>query len=410
MNLEMLNDYFEELEKTLDKYEIKNKPQHIWNVDETGISLDHNPPKILAKAGSNPHCVTSGKSATTTVIAAVSALGETIPPYVIFKGERISKEVRCDVVPGTEYRSSPSGWSNSGLFLDFFKNHFVHHVTTRPCLLLYDGHSTHVTFDIIDIARKENIHLFVLPPHSSHCLQPLDVSVFSPFKKSLSTECHKFLHSHPNRVIVKEDLPSIIGTAFRNSLTVSTIMSGYRKTGIFPFDPSAPTVSPPLIEKQNRERNATRKERKENRSVKILFQEKENDFNKLKESVEPKKKKSTFVPPYGATITEDSYYEQKKSMEKEKKEKQKKAEVKTKSCKRKIVFTPPFSQNEKCSYLIDSRELGEVKNKTVEKNQNKKLKKDSTVNERNANEIKKKEKVRYQTQKEENVQQRQILL
>ena len=114
---------------------------------------------------------------------------------------------------------------------------------------------------------------------------------------------------------------------------------GYRNTGIFPFDPSLP-VSPPVIEKQNKERNATRKERKENRSVKILFQEKENDFNKLKESVEPKKKKSTFVPPYRATITEDSYYEQKKSMEKEKKGKQKKLEVKTKSCKRNAsIFT-----------------------------------------------------------------------
>ena len=100
----------------------------------------------------------------------------------------MSKEIRSDVVPGTEYRSSPTGWSNSSLFLDFFNNHFMRHVTARPCLLLYDGHSTHVTFDIIDSARKENIHLFVLPPHSSHCLQPLDVSVFSPFKKSLSTE------------------------------------------------------------------------------------------------------------------------------------------------------------------------------------------------------------------------------
>ena len=62
-------------------------------------------------------------------------------------------------------------------------------------------------------------------------------------------------------------------------------------------------------------------------------------------------------------------------MEKEKKEKQKKVEVKTKSCKRKIVFTPPFSQNENGSYLIDSKEIGGVKNKTVERNKNKKLKK-----------------------------------
>ena len=35
VNFEMLHNYFEELEKPWYKYEIKNKPQHIWNVDET---------------------------------------------------------------------------------------------------------------------------------------------------------------------------------------------------------------------------------------------------------------------------------------------------------------------------------------------------------------------------------------
>ena len=84
INDKTLSTYFEELGNVLDKYVIKKKPQFIWNVDETGISLDHNPPKILARTGSNTHCVTSGKSATITVIAAVSALGKTITPYVIF--------------------------------------------------------------------------------------------------------------------------------------------------------------------------------------------------------------------------------------------------------------------------------------------------------------------------------------
>lgn len=64
----MLAGYFDELD-------IKDKPKFVWNVDETGISVDHNHPKILAKVGSNPRCVTSGESAITTVIVAVSAQG-----------------------------------------------------------------------------------------------------------------------------------------------------------------------------------------------------------------------------------------------------------------------------------------------------------------------------------------------
>ena len=104
-----LNAYFKELGNVLCKYDLKNKPQFTWNVDETGISFDQNPPKILARAGTNPHCVTSGKFATTTVIAAVSVLDETIPPFVIFKGKRLSRDIRSEEIEGTEYRSSQSG-------------------------------------------------------------------------------------------------------------------------------------------------------------------------------------------------------------------------------------------------------------------------------------------------------------
>ncbi|KAH3771506.1 hypothetical protein DPMN_172828 [Dreissena polymorpha] len=56
--------------KKREKARDSNKPKHIWNVDETGLSLDHNPPKILAKVGINPHCVTSGKSAATNIVFA----------------------------------------------------------------------------------------------------------------------------------------------------------------------------------------------------------------------------------------------------------------------------------------------------------------------------------------------------
>ena len=167
-------------------------------------------------------------------------------------------------------------------------------------------------------------------------------------------------------------------------------MSGYRKTGIFPFNPSAPVVTPPVIEKEKQELKATRKERKDNRSVKILFQEKSSDFNSLKENVEPKKKKATFIPPYGATITEETFYEKKKSMEEEKKAKQENTELKPKSCKRKMVFTSPFSQSEKGLNEIDSKEKEKVKDKTVEKSHNKKLTKVTQVKESNTIETKKK--------------------
>ena len=105
---ETISRYFAELEMTLTKHDIKDKAANIWNVDETGISLDHSPPKVLARAGTSPYSMTSGRSATTTAIAAVGALGQTIQPYIIFKGERISQEMMSSGLKGTVYKTSSS--------------------------------------------------------------------------------------------------------------------------------------------------------------------------------------------------------------------------------------------------------------------------------------------------------------
>ena len=87
---------------------------------------------------------------------------------------------------GSKFITSENGWLTSDIFLDFFKHHFLTNVTERPAILLYDGHATHITAGIIKIARESNLHLSVLPPHSSHMFQPLDVAVFSPFKQQLN--------------------------------------------------------------------------------------------------------------------------------------------------------------------------------------------------------------------------------
>jgi hypothetical protein len=96
---------------------------------------------------------------------------------------------------GSKFTILENGWVTCDIFLDFFKNHFLTNVTERPAILLYDGHATHIIAGIIKIARESNVHLFVLPPHSSHMLQPLDVAAFSPFKQQLNSEIHNYLQS-----------------------------------------------------------------------------------------------------------------------------------------------------------------------------------------------------------------------
>ena len=72
---------------------------------------------------------------------------------------------------------------DSELFYVWMQKVFlVHAVHQRPVLLLVDGHASHLTLDLIDLARKKYVILFCLPPHTTHLLQPLDVAVFKSLK------------------------------------------------------------------------------------------------------------------------------------------------------------------------------------------------------------------------------------
>ena len=47
---------------------------------------------------------------------------------------------------------------------------------------------------------ENEIDLLVLPPHCSHVLQPLDVSVFAPLKRALAVETDSVARLDPGRV------------------------------------------------------------------------------------------------------------------------------------------------------------------------------------------------------------------
>jgi hypothetical protein len=44
---EKLESYYKELSTILTKYNLHDKPEHIFNVDETGVTTEHSPPKIV---------------------------------------------------------------------------------------------------------------------------------------------------------------------------------------------------------------------------------------------------------------------------------------------------------------------------------------------------------------------------
>ena len=240
-NSTVFKDYFDLLDKTLSEYGIKDKPAQIYNCDESGMPLEFKMPKVIAAKGTKKvrQC-SSGSKTQITILACASASGQAIPPMVVFAGKNFNSILSKGEVPATLYGMSSSGWMDQELFADWFLHHFlVHAVASRPLLLLLDGHSSHYTLELVKLAAEHDVILFCLPPHTTADTQPLDTSCFKPLKNYWVDVCRKYLFTNPSRVITKFQFSGLFAEAWSKGMTVSNITSGFRTTGVYPFDPNA---------------------------------------------------------------------------------------------------------------------------------------------------------------------------
>jgi hypothetical protein len=55
-------------------------------------------------------------------------------------------------------------------------------------ILILDGHGSHVTLKAIEQAQTLGLNMVILPSHTSHALQPLNVNYFKFFKIAFKKE------------------------------------------------------------------------------------------------------------------------------------------------------------------------------------------------------------------------------
>ena len=238
---EIMEDYFALLKSTLTEHELLNKPNRIYNVDETGMPLDHRLPKVATSIGQKKvRTRTSGNKSQVTVIACVSATGHVIPPFVIFDAKMLNYEWTKGEVPGTMYGLSTTGWVDTHLFKKWLTNHLLKNaVAERPLLLILDGHGSHYQPELISYAKENGVVMFCLPPHTTHETQPLDTSVFKPLKQNWQEVCNRYVQANPGRVITKYSFSALLHEAWSKAMVPTVIMSGFRRSGIYPFNPAA---------------------------------------------------------------------------------------------------------------------------------------------------------------------------
>ncbi|CAF1507951.1 unnamed protein product [Rotaria sordida] len=239
---EVATKWFEHLRAVLTKLKLFNKPASIWNVDESGFFDDPGRRQVVVKRSTRYPVASqsgSGKSMT-TVLLCTSAAGRFLPPYIVYKATHLY-DAWCpkNGYPGARYNVSSTGWTDGEIFNDWFIHHFIPHVKNekRPILLVMDGYKSHISTTIIKKALDHNIHIECLPPHSTTLLQPLDVVTLSKLKTAWRQLLKTYNQKTNSTAIDKPQFALLISELFKNSLLPSHCISGFLKSGIYPYDP-----------------------------------------------------------------------------------------------------------------------------------------------------------------------------
>ena len=104
-------------------------------------------------------------------------------------------------------------------------------------MILIDEHCSHITSDVTEFCRREKIILIYLPPHTTHHLQPLDVSFFLPLANAYQLALYQKFCLTKKASVKKSDF-IIIYQEVRNQIAKnSTIQHAWQKNSIFSMDP-----------------------------------------------------------------------------------------------------------------------------------------------------------------------------
>ncbi|XP_055902279.1 uncharacterized protein LOC129938634 [Eupeodes corollae] len=212
----------------------------IYNLDETGLTTVQVSAKILAEKGTRQvNKVTSvERGALVTLCCIISATGQFIPPVMIFPRVHFKDHMLSGAPPATLGLANSSGWMNSECFVKVME-HFVNFTLSskeNPTLLIMDNHESHINLNALNIAKDNGVVILTLPPHSSSKMQPLDVTVYKPFKTAYNNAIDNFMMQNPEKTFTIYDIAAAAGYAFEKSMTPSNIVAGFRKTGIYPPD------------------------------------------------------------------------------------------------------------------------------------------------------------------------------
>lgn len=242
LSMQEINQFFDKFEETMEGV----TPENLWNYDETNMQDNPGAVKaIFARGVKYAEQVRDHTKSSISVMFCGSATGDMLPPYVVYKAANVYARWCKGCFKGTLYNSSTSGWFDMFIFEDWFFKSFLPRVRDLPGkkLLIGDNLSSHLSVEVINTCRRENIAFVCLPPNSTDKMQPLDVGFFAPLKGAWRRQLRVYSDQDPScKLLDKPFFPKMLKEVItavngeENPLHSPHLPNAFQKCGLWPIN------------------------------------------------------------------------------------------------------------------------------------------------------------------------------
>uniref|UniRef100_A0ABD2XFZ9 DDE-1 domain-containing protein n=1 Tax=Trichogramma kaykai TaxID=54128 RepID=A0ABD2XFZ9_9HYME len=245
-----LREWFKEVYTYFTEHKLEHvldRPESIFNGDESGFCLCPKSSRLLGpRKEKNFYEISAGnEKENITVLCSFSAAGATLPPMIMFSYQRIPAHLTQAIPPDWAIGRSDSGWMVSSTFYEYIANVFypwcVKNEVPFPVVYFLDGHKSHLSLELSGFCREKSIILISLFPNSTHIIQPCDVAIFRAVKIKWREQIQSY-KQQTHVPLTRANFAPLLKNAL-DTLSVETIKNGFKKCGLYPFEPDAPDYS-----------------------------------------------------------------------------------------------------------------------------------------------------------------------
>ena len=194
-------------------HRFKIHPALLFNLDETPISLmeHYHYSELKALNELKPVAMMSERMANITVVLSIPALGSALPTVLLWPSKTLPAELSPLAAFDIIVMPNSSGWQTISSFENVMRTVIIPAIIEKRnrlkmnddyALLLLDSHSSRFSSSTWELCKANHIVAMTIPSHTSHILQPLDLSCNGVFKRiffnRMITALNKAIEEEPD--------------------------------------------------------------------------------------------------------------------------------------------------------------------------------------------------------------------